>query len=252
MEQWLNENIWQNLQQEEEILDEDLLISSKWLEFLQMSPFLKKKLLTLLKTVSKMRAHSIIYPPEHRIMYWSYICDPSDIKVVIIGQDPYHGGQGTGLAFSVSKEYPIPPSLKNIFFELTRSDSSFSTPNHGCLDNWAKQGVLLLNTILTVEKGKAGSHSSLGWCWFTNYIISCLSEHLKSCVFLLWGSKAIEKAGLINTQQHLVLKAQHPSPLAANNTRPSNWPRFIGCNHFVEANSYLKLHGRDTIDWNLE
>ncbi|AJG42970.1 uracil DNA glycosylase [Harp seal herpesvirus] len=253
MEQWLTTHVWNcsNKTTLTEITNQDLLLSCEWMDFLQLSPFLKKKLLCLLQTVERMRLTTIVYPPKERIMYWSEICKPEDIKVVILGQDPYHGGQATGLAFSVFKGITVPPSLKNIYLEISKSDSTFQVPNHGCLDNWAKQGVLLLNTVLTVEKGKAASHTDLGWLWFTNYVISKLSENLSNCVFMLWGSKAIEKASLINCQQHLVLKAQHPSPLAANSNRPSRWPKFIGCNHFVQANNYLKEHGKSPINWNL-
>ncbi|BBB06494.1 uracil-DNA glycosylase [Rhinolophus gammaherpesvirus 1] len=251
MEKWLQLHAW-SAKDDQEVAPEKLMLSPQWLEFLQMSPFLQKKLLSLLQDVSKLRAKSIVYPDDEHIMRWSFMCHPTEVKVVILGQDPYHGGQATGLAFSVSREFKIPPSLKNIFSEISRSDASFSVPVHGCLDNWARQGVLLLNTILTVEKGKAGSHSDLGWIWFTNYIISCLSNQLNHCVFLLWGSRAIEKASLIDSQKHLVLRAQHPSPLAANSTRPSNWPKFSGCDHFTQANNYLKLHQKTCIDWNLD
>lgn len=252
MDRWLQVHVWQKEKDEQEVEKEKMLLSSQWLEFLQMSPFLQKKLVHVLQNVNKLRSQAIIYPPNENIMRWSYMCQPNKIKVIILGQDPYHGGQATGLAFSVSKQDKIPPSLKNIFSEIARSISSFSVPNHGCLDRWAYQGVLLLNTILTVEKGKAGSHSDLGWIWFTNYIISCLSNQLDNCVFLLWGSKAIEKSNLINSQKHLVLKAQHPSPLAARSTRPSNWPKFIGCDHFKLTNNYLELHHKTCVDWNLD
>nr|BEG23038.1 uracil-DNA glycosylase [Macronycteris gammaherpesvirus 1] len=252
MENWLQLHVWAHENNENDNLDEKLLLSPLWLEFLKLSPFLKKKLYSLLETVTKLRSQCIVYPMEQDVMRWSYMCIPNEIKVVILGQDPYHGGQANGLAFSVSRSHPIPPSLKNIFLEISRSDPSFTVPHHGCLESWAKQGVLLLNTILTVEKGKAASHSSLGWVWFTNYIINTISNKLNHCVFLLWGSKAIEKANLIDSQKHLVLKAQHPSPLAANSTRPSNWPKFIGCDHFKQANNYLILHKKSCINWNLD
>uniref|UniRef100_A0A8D2CYF3 Uracil-DNA glycosylase n=1 Tax=Sciurus vulgaris TaxID=55149 RepID=A0A8D2CYF3_SCIVU len=192
-----------------------------------------------------------IFPGDDQIMYWSYLCPPESIKVIIIGQDPYHAGQATGLAFSVAKGCQIPPSLKAIYTELNASVPDFSLPAHGCLDTWAKRGVLLLNTILTVEKGKPGSHQDLGWHWFTNYILSTLSEKLNSCVFILWGSKAISKANLISAEKHLILKSQHPSPLAARNQRYGVWPSFIGCNHFNKANEYLISKGKLPIDWKL-
>ncbi|AAC95571.1 orf 46 [Ateline gammaherpesvirus 3] len=251
MDKWLQREIWSKVQSIDRTSNESLLISPDWLEFLQMSPFLKQKLLNLLNCVKEQRKKTVIYPPDDRIMFWSYCCAPKDIKVVILGQDPYHGGQGTGLAFSVSYEYPIPPSLRNIFLELQRSDPLFHVPNHGCLNSWAKQGVLLLNTVLTVEKGKAYSHSELGWQWFTDYIISSLSEKLSSCVFMLWGTKAIEKSVLIDPSKHLVLKAQHPSPLAAVGQRVKTWPKFIGCDHFRQANKYLEEHQKKTIFWSI-
>ncbi|ALE14757.1 ORF46 [Felid gammaherpesvirus 1] len=252
MDDWLKKHVWGAQNYENDNITEDkLLLTPEWLYFLELSPFLKKKLHRLIETIAKLSLTTTIYPPNEKIMYWSKICNPIDIKVIILGQDPYHGGQATGLAFSVLREYPIPPSLKNIYQEISRTDSAFITPTHGCLDGWGKQGVLLLNTVLTVEQGKPGSHSDLGWVWFTNYVINKLSEKLYNCVFMLWGSKAIEKASLINSQQHLVLKAQHPSPLAANSIRTSKWPKFIGCDHFIQANNYLKEHNKNPIDWNL-
>lgn len=250
MDTWLQKNVWtKNTDGVCDIQDDQLLISKIWLDFLNMTPFFKKKLYTLLQQIKNMRKTTIIYPPEEKMMTWSYLCKPQDIKVVILGQDPYHKGQATGLAFSVHKDIPIPPSLKNIYSELARTNQNFKVPAHGCLEQWADQGVLLLNTILTVERGQAGSHSALGWVWFTNYIINCLSEKLSNCVFLLWGSKAIEKASLVDSQRHLVLKAQHPSPLAAKNKKPSLWSPFIGCNHFEEANRYLTKHNKGAVDW---
>nr|CAC84341.1 uracil-dna-glycosylase [Saimiriine gammaherpesvirus 2] len=251
MDSWLQHEIWSKIQHQDIMSTDCLLISTDWIEFLQMSQFLKQKLLNLLNCIKEKRKKAVIYPPDDKIMFWSYCCAPRDIKVVILGQDPYHGGQGTGLAFSVSYEHPIPPSLKNIFFELQRSDPLFHAPNHGCLNSWATQGVLLLNTVLTVEKGKAYSHSDLGWQWFTNYIISSVSEKLSNCVFMLWGTKAIEKSILIDSSKHLVLKAQHPSPLAAASQRVGTWPKFIGCDHFNQANKYLEEHQKKPISWAL-
>lgn len=252
MESWLEKYVWSiNNDETCAVDDEQLLISKEWLDFLNMTPFLKKKLYSLLCKIQKMRETIIIYPPETSMMAWSYLCSPQDIKVIILGQDPYHRGQATGLAFSVFKNIPIPPSLKNIYSELARTNQNFQVPTHGCLEQWAGQGVLLLNTILTVEKGKAGSHSALGWVWFTNYIISSLSDKLINCVFLLWGSKAIEKASLVDSQRHLVLKAQHPSPLAVRSKNHSLWSPFIGCNHFNQANIYLVQHNRGAVDWSL-
>ncbi|ARW78108.1 uracil-DNA glycosylase [Common bottlenose dolphin gammaherpesvirus 1 strain Sarasota] len=251
MDLWLKKNVWDRLDDQLESKPEDLLLAADWLDFLNLSPFLQKKLHHLILTVRAMREEATIYPPENQIMAWSFMCPPQDVKVVILGQDPYHRGQATGLAFSVKPSDPIPPSLKNIYSELLVSVSGFRSPTHGCLNSWGFNGVLLLNTILTVEEGKPASHADLGWQWFTNYVITSLSENLKHCVFMLWGSKAIDKARLINAKNHLVLKAQHPSPLAQCSHRTSNWPKFLGCNHFNLANKYLAENNRGTIDWSL-
>lgn len=252
MEEWLEKYVWSHVDDGYDISDSELLISEPWLEFLDFSPFLKRKLYNLLSYVVKLRQNAEIYPSTDRIMYWSYLCDPRHIKVIILGQDPYHGGQADGLAFSVARDRVIPPSLKNIYNELCRSCPSFRRPTHGCLTAWTEQGVLLLNSILTVEKGKPGSHTDIGWTWLTNYIISSLSTKLDNCVFLLWGSKAIERSRLIDGQKHLILKASHPSPLALRSGARSNRPAFIGCNHFVLTNQYLSSHKRGEIDWSLE
>ncbi|AGY30727.1 ORF46 [Retroperitoneal fibromatosis-associated herpesvirus] len=252
MEEWLRGNVWERLSGENPSYDDrELPLAHTWTEFLDLSPFLRRKLHLLLHHIQELRKTTIIYPPSDKIMWWSYCCDPEDIKVVILGQDPYYSGQATGLAFSVDRQCQIPPSLRCIYKELASSVPSFTTPSHGCLDGWARQGVLLLNTILTVEKGKAGSHERLGWDWFTNYIISSVSSRLCHCVFLLWGKRAIDRAPLVDGQKHLVLKAQHPSPLAALSGRTSKIPRFLGCNHFNIANEYLTRHGRASIDWNV-
>ncbi|AAM22145.1 uracil-DNA-glycosidase [Suid gammaherpesvirus 3] len=250
MDNWLKKNMWPALL-EEHIPDACLLISPKWLHFLDLSPFLKHKLYCLIKTIETLRNSCIIYPPKDLIMAWSYVCEPQDIKVVILGQDPYHGGQANGYAFSVNKGLPIPHSLRNIYTEVASCYPKFYHPDHGCLESWAKQGVLLLNTVLTVEAKKPGSHSDIGWAWFTNHIITCLSDKLNSCVFMLWGSKAILKSSLIDSSKHLVLKSQHPSPLAAKNSNNCHWPRFLGCGHFLEANKYLTEHGKSVIDWTI-
>lgn len=226
-------------------------MAEEWLAFLDLSPFLKHKLCSLFNKVEQLRKKCIIYPPQPQIMSWSYMCKPEDIKVVILGQDPYHGGQANGQAFSVNRGFAVPPSLKNIFREIHNCYSEFISPGHGCLEQWGERGVLLLNTVLTVEEKKPGSHFDLGWIWFTNYIIATLSEKLSHCVFMLWGSKAIAKGSLINSHKHLVLKAQHPSPLAAKNNFSSSWPKFLGCGHFSTANKYLLEHGREPVDWTL-
>nr|AAA91082.1 uracil-DNA glycosylase [Leporid herpesvirus 1] len=250
MDYWIQKNIFNDIENRETcvVSDAELMLAPSWITFLDLSPFLKQKLANLLREINNMRNQATIYPPQDKIMYWSSCCSPDNVKVVILGQDPYHGGQATGLAFSVDHGVQIPPSLKNIFSELYRGHNGHSMPVNGCLDGWARQGVLLLNSILTVERGRASSHNSLGWQWFTNYILTVLSEKSRYCVFLLWGSKAIDKGNLIDSKHHLVLKAQHPSPLSVCNQR-SSLPAFFGCDHFRKANDYLIAHDRSPIDW---
>ena len=182
-----------------------------------------------------------IYPSMYDI-YSSLRTTPyEDVKVVILGQDPYiNEGEAHGMAFSVQKGVRIPPSLKNIFKEIC-DDVGCSMPNHGYLMDWAKQGVLLLNTCLTVEAGKSRSHAGKGWEEFTTFIISKLNEKPKPVVFLLWGKDAVAKQVLITNPIHKVLTAAHPSPLAGG--------RFFGCKHFSKTNEFLKQHGLDQINW---
>lgn len=166
------------------------------------------------------------------------------VKVVILGQDPYHGpNQAHGLAFSVNEGVPKPPSLKNIYKEI-QSDLGFSDTQlkHGCLEGWASQGVLLLNSVLTVEQNHAASHQGKGWETFTDRIIECLSRREKPCVFLLWGNYAQKKGAVIDRAKHKVLTAPHPSPLSAHRG-------FLGCRHFSQCNSLLEEFGETSIDW---
>ncbi|HMP94996.1 MAG TPA: uracil-DNA glycosylase, partial [Phnomibacter sp.] len=167
------------------------------------------------------------------------------VKVVILGQDPYHGpGQAMGLFFSVPKGVPSPPSLLNIFKEL-RSDIGLATPSHGDLSAWARQGVLLLNAALTVRANEANSHAQIGWHHFTDAVIKAISTQKQHVVFMLWGRFAQQKIVLIDETRHLVLKAAHPSPLSATQG-------FLGCRHFSRANQYLMQHGIDPVDWKLD
>ena len=167
-----------------------------------------------------------------------------DVKVVILGQDPYHGpGQAHGLCFSVMPGVPVPPSLVNIYKELAR-DTGFVRPDHGHLMPWARQGVLLLNSVLTVEAGQAGSHQGKGWEGFTDHVVDVLNREREHLVFLLWGSYAQKKGAVIDPRRHRVLKAPHPSPLSAHRG-------FLGCGHFSAANEYLCRHGQVPIDWML-
>jgi len=186
----------------------------------------------------------IIYPPGPQI-FAALNATPFDaVKVVILGQDPYHGpNQAHGLCFSVLPGVTAPPSLENIFVELER-DLAIPRPNHGCLTSWAEQGVLLLNAVLTVERGLAGSHQGKGWEGFTDACVDALNRERENLVFLLWGSYAQKKGQLIDRRRHLVLKAPHPSPLSA-------YRGFIGSGHFSRANEYLREHGQTPIDWRL-
>ena len=201
-----------------------------------------QNIVTFLKT-EKM-AGKTIYPPGKSI-FNAFDTTPFDnVKVVILGQDPYHGpGQAHGLSFSVMDGVPPPPSLVNIFKEQ-QSDLGVPIPNHGNLTKWAEQGVLLLNASLTVRAGEPMSHAKIGWADFTNNVIKKISEQKEHVVFLLWGKFAQEKQVLIDETKHLVLKAAHPSPLSAHNG-------FFGCKHFSKANEYLAKNGIDPINWAL-
>ena len=185
-----------------------------------------------------------IYPPGRFIFNAFNLCPFDKVKVVIIGQDPYHGpGQAHGLCFSVQPGVQPPPSLQNIFKEL-QSDLGIVPPKDGTLTKWAERGVLMLNTTLTVRRGQANSHKNLGWTTFTDHIIEKLNEHEQPIVFLLWGGNARSKMKLITAAQHLVLESVHPSPLSAYNG-------FFGCKHFSKCNAFLEAHGIDPIDWDL-
>ena len=185
-----------------------------------------------------------IYPPGSLIFNALNSTPLDQVKVVILGQDPYHGaGQAHGLCFSVLPGVAIPPSLVNIYKELKR-DLNIDPPTHGCLQSWAHQGVLLLNTSLTVEQGKAGSHARAGWQRFTDRIIELVSAHQPHVVFMLWGAHAQSKAELIDPTRHLLLKSAHPSPLSAHRG-------FLGNGHFSRANQFLVQHGMTAINWAL-
>ncbi len=200
-----------------------------------------KTLREFLKTEYRTRT---IYPPMQEI--WSALCKTSysDVKIVILGQDPYHGeGQAHGMCFSVRRGVELPPSLKNIYKEL-ESDLGIKPATHGCLEKWAEQGVLLLNTSLTVRAGAAASHRGKGWEILTDRIIELLNAREKPMVFMLWGRPAREKKALITNKNHLVLESAHPSPLSAYNG-------FFGCRHFSKAKAFLNANGTD-IDWSIE
>ncbi|MEO6075906.1 MAG: uracil-DNA glycosylase, partial [Dokdonella sp.] len=189
-------------------------------------------------------AGKIVFPRGNDIFAALNATPFESVKVVILGQDPYHGpGQAHGLSFSVRPGVHVPPSLDNMFKEIAR-DLALPRPNHGYLQAWAEQGVLLLNSVLTVQQGHAGSHQGKGWEGFTDAVIDALNREREQVVFLLWGSYAQAKGKLIDTKRHLVLKAPHPSPLSAHRG-------FMGCGHFSRANDYLEQHGITPIDWSL-
>lgn len=189
-------------------------------------------------------AGKLIYPPGALIFNALNSTPLEQTKVVILGQDPYHGpGQAHGLCFSVQPGVAVPPSLQNIFKELKR-DLNIDPPGHGCLQHWAEQGVLLLNTTLTVEAGQAGSHAKAGWQTFTDQVIQAVNQHQPNLVFMLWGAHAQSKQPLIDRTRHLVLCSPHPSPLSAHRG-------FIGNGHFSHCNRFLAQHGIEPIDWRL-
>jgi uracil-DNA glycosylase len=215
-----------------------------WLEYL--APEFEQPYMKALKAflVAEKQQGKVIYP-ESKNIFNAFNSTPLDqVKVVILGQDPYHGPrQAHGLCFSVQQGVQVPPSLQNIYKELER-DLGFVHPGHGCLQAWTAQGVLLLNATLTVQQANAGSHQGQGWETFTDKAIQIVSQHCQGVAFLLWGSYAQKKASLIDPAKHLVLKAPHPSPLSA-------YRGFIGCGHFSEVNRYLLATGRDPINWQL-
>jgi uracil-DNA glycosylase len=185
-----------------------------------------------------------IYPPSGSWFKAFEHSSFANTKVVILGQDPYHGeGQAEGMSFSVPEGIKIPPSLRNIYKELA-SDLNINTPKNGHLSSWAKQGVLLLNSVLTVEKSNPASHANQGWEVFTDHVISLLSNKKQHLVFLLWGAYAGKKVELINTDKHLILRAPHPSPFSAHKG-------FFGCQHFSQANDYLTSTNQQEINWQL-
>ncbi len=219
-------------------------LNPQWLKHLNVE-FEKPYMLELCSFLrdQKTKEH-IIYPAGSNIFSAFKTTPFDDVSVVILGQDPYHGpNQAHGLSFSVPVGQPIPPSLINIYKEL-QSDLNCQTPNHGNLTSWAEQGVLLLNSVLTVEHKKAASHKGKGWEEFTDQVVRILNEKTEHLVFLLWGAYAQRKGRVIDRTKHLVLEGPHPSPLSA-------YRGFLGCRHFSQANHYLQEHGRAAIDWQI-
>jgi len=212
----------------------------------QVGDWLLRPEMRALSTFLRQRkaAGARIYPPGPRI-FAAFDATPFDaVKVVILGQDPYHGpGQAHGLCFSVLPGVAVPPSLVNIFKEI-QQELGIAPPGHGCLLPWARQGVLLLNAVLTVEDGRAGAHQGKGWEGFTDHVIETLAREREGLVFLLWGSYAQAKGKVIDPRRHRVLRAPHPSPLSAHRG-------FFGCGHFVATNEYLVRRGQTPIDWQL-
>jgi len=222
-----------------------LKLEESWKDVLE-AEFEKEYMIKLRSFLQSQQEQKRIIYPGNSLIFNAFNHTPfKKVKVVIIGQDPYHGAnQAHGLSFSVQKGVPVPPSLQNIFKELQAEYKDFQIPKNGDLSSWADQGVLLLNATLTVEASKAGSHQNQGWEKFTDQVIKTLSEQRKGIVFLLWGKFAQAKAALIDQNKHLVLMAAHPSPFSAYNG-------FFGCNHFIKTNEYLVENGEKGIDWRL-
>ena len=219
------------------------MIGNDWDEVLQ-DEFQKDYFLKIKKFVDKEYETKTIYPPYDDIFNAFKFTPLNEVKVVILGQDPYHeAGQAHGLAFSTPEGRPIPRSLKNIFKEIN-GEYDYPIPESGCLESWAKQGVFLLNTVLTVEDGNANSHSKCGWQTFTDNVIKILNQHSRPIVFMLWGKQAEKKKELITNPNHLVLITSHPSPFSARRG-------FFGSNHFKMANDFLKNRNIKEIDWRL-
>lgn len=221
----------------------EIELESEWKEVLKLE--FNKDYFIKLKTFLKEEKKKFILYPAGKDIFSAFNHTPfSKVKVVIIGQDPYHGPkQANGLCFSVSKEVRTPPSLVNIFKEI-KADLGIAISSHGDLTKWADQGILLLNASLTVRAGEAGSHQKIGWEFFTDEVIRQLSDKGKGIVFLLWGRFAHTKEILIDADKHFILKAAHPSPLARG--------AFFGCNHFSKTNEILLKQGKKPIDWKLE
>ena len=221
---------------------DDVRIENGWKEALR-EEFLSEYFAKIKENLLAAKAREIVYPPGNLIFNAFNLTPFERVRVVILGQDPYHGAhQAMGLSFSVPHGVRIPPSLVNIYKEI-KSDLGISEPASGDLSYWAKQGVLLLNASLSVGANRANSHSGFGWQIFTDAVIKILSARRQSLVFMLWGNFAKAKSALIDAQKHLILTAAHPSPLAGG--------AFFGCRHFSRCNEYLRAHGLGEIDWDL-
>lgn len=219
-------------------------LPESWLK--QLGEEFNKEYMVNLKSflAEELSQNKSIYPNKSEIFSAFNLTPFNKVKLVIIGQDPYHGPhQAHGLCFSVKPGIKAPPSLKNIYKEL-KSDLNLEAPNHGFLESWAKNGVLMLNNVLTVEQSKPASHQKQGWEIFTDKVVDTLNNECENLVFLLWGSHAQKKAANVNRKKHLVLECPHPSPFSAHKG-------FLGCKHFSKSNEYLQSHGIKPIDWSL-
>ncbi|MBL6665087.1 MAG: uracil-DNA glycosylase [Rickettsiales bacterium] len=219
-------------------------LPNSWMKYLG-EEFKKDYALNLKSFLQKEKDNkNAIYPCGSEIFSAFHLTPLDKVKAVIIGQDPYHGpNQAHGLCFSVKAGIKPPPSLKNIYKEL-KSDLHLDEPDHGFLESWAKNGVLMLNNVLTVQKGKPASHQGKGWEFFTDKVVETLNNECHNLVFLLWGSHAQKKAATVDRKKHLVLKSPHPSPFSAHKG-------FFGCKHFSKCNEYLAKNGLEAIDWSL-
>lgn len=219
-------------------------INNDWLEALQ-DEFKKPYYRKLFETVKQEYNSRHIFPPADDLFNAFHLTPLHKVKVVILGQDPYHNhNQAHGLCFSVKKGVETPPSLVNIYKEL-KDDLGCTIPDHGCLTNWANQGVLLLNTVLTVRAHQANSHRGIGWEEFTDAAIMALNAQDRPMVFMLWGAPAQRKKSMLHNPEHLILEAPHPSPLSA-------YRGFFGCRHFSRANEFLEEHNAEPVDWQID
>ncbi|WP_113953408.1 uracil-DNA glycosylase [Arenicella xantha] len=227
------------------MIDREIKLEDQWLRALK-GEFEQPYMELLSAFLREAKASGKVIYPSGADIFSAFNATPlDDVRVVILGQDPYHGpGQAHGLSFSVPPGVAIPPSLRNMYKELT-TDMACDYPSHGNLTEWAKQGVLLLNSVLTVEQGRAASHQGKGWEQFTDRVINVVNQRCEHVVFLLWGAYAQKKGQVIDRQRHLVLTAPHPSPLSAHRG-------FIGCRHFSQANNYLVQHGKAAINWQIQ
>lgn len=251
LRRWLLENVAAyDLQQNVEPTDykehaNRLGIEESWLAFLKPTSAQISHLSQITDRVDRERRLVTIYPPKENVHRWSRLCGPSSVRVVIIGQDPYHDGSACGIAFGTTRDRHAPPSLVTVFRELSRTVPNFRIPESGCLDAWGRQGVLLINTVFTVIKDRPGSHGDLGWQLLSDRVVQALSEQRDGLVFMLWGLHAQKKEYLIDSTKHLILRSSHPSPKAQGAKNP-----FVGNNHFVLANEYLSKQG-SKVDWNV-